>query len=112
MCPDLDLDGVSDYLDKDDDGDGIADVDEIGLNPSNPIDTDQNGIPDYRDQNASSNPSSGETTVTPSASEAATNTDGSVDTVLSGGGGSTSPFMLLLMLPLALLRRVSSIIKK
>jgi len=85
MCPDLDLDGIADYLDKDDDGDGIADIDEIGLNPANPIDTDQNGIPDYREQNAANNPDQ---------SGSMTNSDGSVDTVLNGGGGSTSPFLL------------------
>ena len=101
MCSDLDLDGVADYLDTDDDCDGIVDVDEIGLNPVSPLDSDQNGIPDYREQNAANNP-----VVT------VVSTDGSVDTVLSGGGGSTSPFWLLLISPLIFLRSALPTTKK
>lgn len=44
---DTDNDGTPDYLDADDDGDGIPSVDEAG-------DTDDDGIPDYLESNTAS----------------------------------------------------------
>ena len=46
---DPDGDSEPDFADWDNDGDTIDDVDEIGDNPSIPIDTDSDGIPDYYD---------------------------------------------------------------
>ena len=43
QCPDSDKDGIPDYLDPDDDGDGIPTTGEAQL------DTDGDGIPDYLD---------------------------------------------------------------
>ena len=40
---------VPDGDDTDTDGDGIPDVDEVGLDPENPQDSDGDGIPDYLD---------------------------------------------------------------
>ena len=44
---DTDGDGIADYLDSDDDGDGVLTIDE--LNGILVIDTDNDGIPDYLD---------------------------------------------------------------
>jgi len=46
---DADRDGKPDYADNDNDGDGISDTDEIGGNPSSPLDSDNDTIPDYMD---------------------------------------------------------------
>lgn len=46
---DADGDGRPDFQDLDDDGDFINDVNEIGPDPSAPIDTDGDGTPDYHD---------------------------------------------------------------
>jgi hypothetical protein len=46
---DTDGDGIPDSRDGDDDGDNIADVDEVGGNPSMLRDTDGDGMPDLRD---------------------------------------------------------------
>ena len=43
-CPDTDQDGLPDYLDPDDDGDGVPTADEVGRG-----DTDGDGAPDYLD---------------------------------------------------------------
>ncbi len=42
-------DSIPDYKDPDDDNNDILDVYEIGNDPSNPIDSDNNGTPDYKD---------------------------------------------------------------
>lgn len=44
---DLDGDNRPNFLDTDADGDGILDKDEVGSNPLQPLDSNQNGIPDY-----------------------------------------------------------------
>lgn len=44
---DLDQDNLPNYLDPDDDGDGINTLDEVGSNPLRPLDTNENGVPDY-----------------------------------------------------------------
>ncbi|MEZ4970157.1 MAG: hypothetical protein R2814_10995 [Flavobacteriaceae bacterium] len=41
---DTDGDGIPNYLDADDDGDGVLTKDELG-------DADNNGVPDYLDKN-------------------------------------------------------------
>lgn len=46
---DADGDGIPNYLDLDSDGDGIPDAVEAGPDPTNPIDTDMDGTPDYLD---------------------------------------------------------------
>lgn len=46
---DTDGDGIADYRDRDNDGDTIRDEDEIGPDPSMPIDFDSDGIPDLYD---------------------------------------------------------------
>ena len=46
---DVDGDGIPNYLDSDSDGDGIPDAVEAGPDPTNPIDTDMDGTPDYLD---------------------------------------------------------------
>ncbi|MCO4768542.1 MAG: hypothetical protein KDA24_00820 [Deltaproteobacteria bacterium] len=46
---DPDGDGVPSYLDDDADGDGILDPDEIGPDPSNPLDSDNDGFYDFED---------------------------------------------------------------
>jgi hypothetical protein len=46
---DTDADGIPDSRDADDDGDRIADVDEVGANPPMLRDTDGDGMPDLRD---------------------------------------------------------------
>ncbi|MEZ4335498.1 MAG: OmpA family protein [Sandaracinaceae bacterium] len=45
---DTDMDGIPDYMDPDDDNDGILTRDELGAGGSRP-DTDMDGTPDYRD---------------------------------------------------------------
>ena len=45
---DDDGDGVPNFLDLDSDGDGLSDILEAGPDPSTPVDTDRNGIPDFR----------------------------------------------------------------
>ena len=40
---------MADYRDIDSDNDGIPDNIELGSDPTNPVDTDNDGIPDYRD---------------------------------------------------------------
>ncbi len=51
ICPDADGDGVADYLDDDDDNDGIPTADEDVNGNGNPADDDSDGdgIPDYLD---------------------------------------------------------------
>jgi large repetitive protein len=57
-CPDTDGDGIPDYLDPDDDNDGIYTIDEArGTDPDGdgiytPQDTDGDGVPDYQDTDA------------------------------------------------------------
>lgn len=53
MCADSDSDGIPNYMiaNTDSDGDGILDAVEIGIDPSNPIDTDADGVPDYLEDN-------------------------------------------------------------
>ena len=46
---DLDGNGIEDFRDGDDDGDGLPDVDELGGDPRAPRDTDGDGVPDFRD---------------------------------------------------------------
>lgn len=46
---DADGDGLGAWVDRDDDGDSIADDVEIGPDPTAPIDSDGDGTPDYRD---------------------------------------------------------------
>lgn len=46
---DLDDDNMPNFLDTDADGDGTLDRMEAGPDPHNPIDSDQDGIPDYLD---------------------------------------------------------------
>ena len=49
---DTDSDGIPNYYDTDDDGDGILTKDELDSdNDGNVDDTDQDGIPDYLDSN-------------------------------------------------------------
>jgi len=47
---DLDLDGLPNYYDQDDDGDNVYTLTELGEDPENPQDTDGDGIPDYLDE--------------------------------------------------------------
>lgn len=52
---DTDEDGVPNFLDTDDDGDGVLTIDEIIINPDGTIefpDSNGNGIPDYLDPNS------------------------------------------------------------
>jgi hypothetical protein len=46
---DQDGDNVGSYADPDDDGDGMDDDDELGPNPQQPVDFDNDGQPDFRD---------------------------------------------------------------
>lgn len=46
---DTDGDGVKDSLDTDSDGDGASDAEEAGPDPKNPVDSDGDDIPDYKD---------------------------------------------------------------
>lgn len=46
---DIDEDGTPNYLDTDSDGDGVLDATEVGSDPDEPIDSDDDGIPDYQD---------------------------------------------------------------
>lgn len=46
---DLDMDGIPNYYDIDDDGDNVLTTVEIGNDPDNPRDTDNDGKPDYLD---------------------------------------------------------------
>ncbi|MFN8441655.1 MAG: hypothetical protein U0175_12830 [Caldilineaceae bacterium] len=48
VCPDRDLDGLTDYLDDDDDGDGIPTANEINEDGS-AVDSDSDAIPDAQD---------------------------------------------------------------
>jgi len=49
---DVDRDGIADYLDPDSDNDRIPDRLEVGVDPSQPLDTDGDGLPDYKDQDS------------------------------------------------------------
>jgi len=42
-------------LDLDSDNDGVADNTEAGTDPTNPTDTDGDGIPDYQESNPINN---------------------------------------------------------
>ncbi len=44
---DVDGDGIPNFRDKDSDNDGLSDSVEVGSNPENPTDSDNNGIPDF-----------------------------------------------------------------
>lgn len=44
---DVDGDGAPNDLDRDSDGDGIPDAQEVGSNPTTPLDLDRNGVADY-----------------------------------------------------------------
>lgn len=44
---DIDGDNLPNFLDTDADGDGKLDKDEVGSNPTQPLDSNQNGVPDY-----------------------------------------------------------------
>lgn len=44
---DIDGDNLPNFLDTDADGDGQLDKEEVGSNPSQPLDSNQNGVPDY-----------------------------------------------------------------
>lgn len=44
---DVDGDGAPNDLDRDADGDGIPDAQEVGSNPTSPLDLDRNGVADY-----------------------------------------------------------------
>ena len=46
---DLDMDGIPNYYDFDDDGDNVPTSVEVGIDPSSPKDTDGDGIFDYLD---------------------------------------------------------------
>jgi len=46
---DPDGDGVPSYLDDDADGDGLLDADEVGPDPNNPLDSDNDGFYDFED---------------------------------------------------------------
>jgi len=46
---DPDLDGLANYLDPDSDGDTLLDSVEVGVDPTEPVDTDGDGTPDYLD---------------------------------------------------------------
>lgn len=46
---DFDNDTLGDYADPDDDNDNIYDIDELGPNPLQPLDTDGDGTADYHD---------------------------------------------------------------
>ncbi|WP_437647170.1 VWA domain-containing protein [Sorangium sp. So ce362] len=46
---DLDGDGRADYADLDDDGDGLFDKDELGADPLDPVNSDDDRWPDFRD---------------------------------------------------------------
>lgn len=96
-CPDFDLDGAADYLDDDDDDDGVSDIDEIGSDPKKPTDSNDNNIPDYHEKNVAGNSGTGANTDT--------SVDDGVDTVIKGGGGSTSPFWMVLLMPLLWIRK-------
>ena len=48
-----DLDGTPDYLDTDSDNDGVSDALEIGRYWDDPIDSNQDGTPDFRDASRS-----------------------------------------------------------
>jgi len=49
---DADGNGVGDFADDDNDGDGLLDTIEIGGDPSNPVDWDEDSIPDYMDSDS------------------------------------------------------------
>lgn len=44
---DVDHDNIPNFLDTDSDGDLLLDRDEVGPNPNQPLDSDQDGIPDF-----------------------------------------------------------------
>lgn len=44
---DIDGDNLPNFLDTDADGDGKVDKEEAGSNPAQPLDSNQNGVPDY-----------------------------------------------------------------
>jgi hypothetical protein len=44
---DPDHDNIPNFLDTDSDGDLLPDRDEVGSNPNQPLDSDQNGAPDF-----------------------------------------------------------------
>ncbi|MCL4859476.1 MAG: HYR domain-containing protein, partial [Caldilineaceae bacterium] len=46
---DVDGDNIPNFLDLDSDGDGIPDSEEAGPDPTNPVDSNGNGVPDYLD---------------------------------------------------------------
>ena len=45
----IDLDALMNFLDSDSDGNTLADAAEVGMNPTAPIDSDQDGRPDFMD---------------------------------------------------------------
>ncbi|WP_438034365.1 VWA domain-containing protein [Sorangium sp. So ce204] len=49
---DRDRDGSADYVDPDDDGDGLLDVVELGPSPLDPVNTDGDSWPDFRDRDS------------------------------------------------------------
>ena len=51
---DLDQDGLPNFLDSDADGDGIDDQVEVGTDPQHPRDSNNNGVPDYLENNLTS----------------------------------------------------------
>ena len=51
---DLDQDGLPNFLDSDADGDGIDDRTEVGTDPLHPRDSNNNGVPDYLENNLTS----------------------------------------------------------
>jgi hypothetical protein len=51
---DLDSDGLGNFADLDNDGDNIPDIDELGPNPSVAADTDNDGNPDLHDRDSDS----------------------------------------------------------
>ncbi|WP_369048987.1 thrombospondin type 3 repeat-containing protein, partial [Tenacibaculum sp. UWU-22] len=44
---DVDGDGIPNYQDTDSDGDGLLDADEAGSDPTNPVDSNEDGVADY-----------------------------------------------------------------
>ena len=101
---DIDGDGLPNFQDSDSDGDGIPDSTESGPNPSTPIDTDGDSDPDYLDSDSDDDGLSDQLEGTgdhnsngiPDYIDA---NDQIIETALtgSGGGGSVSWFLLLLL---------------
>ncbi|MDX1804465.1 MAG: OmpA family protein, partial [Alcanivorax sp.] len=123
-CPDSDSDGLADYRDADDDGDGVSTVDEDRNGNGDPSDddTDGDGSPDYLDSdddgdglltaNEGAGDSDGDSVPNyldyraPDSRAAAPQPPrGAIHTGMHGAGGSSSVFMLGLLMLAGLLRR-------